>query len=86
MPDGSYVSDGEGHFMSINAQYGDIKRQNQLRDAAKAFGITEGKPVFFPGQRQVTDEEYEEQKERLLDGQIPDDHDLAALVEDFEKK
>lgn len=81
-----YVSDGQGHFMSINSEYGDLKRIAQLRDAAKAYGVTTGEAVFFPGQQQCTDEEYEEQKQRLMEGELPNEYDLAAIVEDYERK
>lgn len=83
MPDGRYVADDEGRFLSIAAEYGDVSRMSQLAQAARHYGINEGKPTFFPGHRKVTDEEYEEQKQRLESGLIPDDHDISALVEEL---
>jgi hypothetical protein len=82
MPNGSFIADDDRNFLNIPSQKGDIVRIGRLRDAVKAFGITEGEPVFFAGHRRVTDEEYYEQQERLKDGYIPDDHDLPAMVED----
>lgn len=83
MPDGSYVADDQRNFLNIPAQRGDIARIGKLRDVVKSFGIVEGEPEFFAGHRQVTDEEYEEQKERLKAGYIPDQYDLPAIVEDI---
>lgn len=86
MPNGAIVKNEHNEPMYIYAEFGDIKRQNQLRDAAKSFGITDGGPLFLPGHRPVTDDEYEEQKERLKQGLIPDEYDLSAIAEDLEKK
>jgi len=82
MPDGSFIADDQRNFLNIPSQRGDINRIARLRDAVKAFGITHGQPIFFPGHRRVTDEEYLEQQDRLKEGFIPDDHDLPAMVED----
>lgn len=82
MPTGQWVGDDEGNFLNIPAQKGDQKRIQILRDTAREFGITEGKPVFLSGNRRVTDEEFEEQKQRLKWGLIPDELDLPAFIED----
>ena len=81
MPGRKFVSDDEGHQLMIQSMRGDKKRIEALRNAVKDFGIEEGEPVFFPGHRIVTDEEYEEQRQRLLFGLIPDPMDVAAIEE-----
>lgn len=86
MPDGRYVGDDEGNFLSISAEYGDLNRISQLAQAARYHGINEGKPRFFPGHRKVTDQEYFEQQQRLEAGLIPDDHDISALVEELREQ
>lgn len=84
MPDGAWVAaDNDGHFMMITAKRGDRKRIAQLRDAAKSFGVTEGKPVFLSGKRPVTDEEYEEQRQRMLFGLTPDPEDSFSQLDEL---
>jgi hypothetical protein len=80
MPDGRLVGDDEGNWLSISAMKGDLKRINELADAARHYGIMAGKPVFLAGNRKVTDEEYEYQKMRQSFGLIPDENDIPALV------
>lgn len=82
MPNGSFVGDGEGHFLMIASTRGDNSRMKALAAAARECGVTEGAPCFFPGNRIVTDEEYEEQKLRLKFGLTPDKMDVAAIEED----
>lgn len=82
MPDGAFVADEDRNFLNIPSQYGDESRIQKLAAAARSLGITEGHAVFFPGHRRVTDEEYEEQKQRLKSGLIADPYDLPALIED----
>lgn len=81
MPDGRWVGDDSGHYMNIFSLKGDRKKIQMLRDAARSYGITEGKPVFLSGQRPVTDEEYEEQLMRMKWGLVPDPQDAPAHAE-----
>lgn len=69
--------------MHIVSMRGDQKRIAQLRDAAKSFGITTGRPVFLEGNRPVSDEEYEEQRQRLLFGLVPDTKDNFSQLDDL---
>lgn len=82
MPSGSFVADGEGHYLMIEAMEGDETRMRALADAARECGVDEGMPCFFRGNRIVTDEEYEEQKMRLKFGLTPDPLDIAAIKDD----
>jgi len=81
MPDGRWIGDDEGNFLNIAAMKGDQKRIQQLKDAARSYGITEGKPFYLSGHRKVTDEEFEEQKRRMTFGLVPDELDVAAFRE-----
>lgn len=83
MPDGRWVGDDEGHFMLIKAKKGDFRRIAQLTDAARAHGVTEGRPVFLSGKRPVTDEQYEEQRQRLMFGLTPDPEDNFAQLDEL---
>lgn len=82
MPNGSFISDGDGHFLMIEAMEGDQHRMKLLASAAHDCGVDEGMPCFFRGNRIVNDEEYEEQKLRLKFGLTPDKMDVASINED----
>jgi len=81
MPDESLVMDEEGGYLSIQSVKGDIRQIKKLKDAAKHFGLDEGKPIFFSGHRPVTDDELAEQRSRLDLGLVPDPQDLPAMME-----
>lgn len=81
MPDGRVVKNENGDYLNIFAMKNDLKRIKQLTDAARSFGITEGKPLWVGGARQIDDEEYEKQKQRLAWGLVPDEDDVAEQME-----
>ena len=83
MPDGRIVADEDGNYLNIAARKGDLRRIKTLTEAARYYGIEEGAPLFLAGHRQVTDEEFEEQKQRMLFGLVPDDHDVPALKDEL---
>lgn len=83
MPDGRWVGDDEGNFLSIAAMKGDRQRVQQLKDAVAHYGVTEGKPTFLSGHRKIDDEEYERQKQRMAWGLVPDEHDVPAMMEEL---
>lgn len=83
MPDGRWVGDDEGHYMLITSKRGDLKRISQLQDAAKAHGVTEGRAVFLSGKRPVTDEQFEEQRQRMMFGLTPDPEDNFAQLDEL---
>lgn len=82
MPDGSFVADDEGHFAMIASTRGDASRMSALRDFVRDCGVHVGRPCFFQGNRVVSDEEYEEQKQRQAWGLVPDPWDVAAIEEE----
>lgn len=82
MPDGKFVGDGEGHFLMIEAMEGDQVRLRALAEAAFDCGVTEGSPCFFRGNRIVSDEEYDYQKQRFEWGLTPDPLDINAIEDD----
>lgn len=85
MPDDTIVMDEEGAYLSIPSMKGDIRQIKKLKDAAKHYGLDEGKPMFFAGHRVVTDEELEEQRRRGDMGLVPDPQDLPAMMEYIEE-
>ncbi len=83
MPDGRWVGDDEGHFMYIRGRRGDLAMIGKLADAARSYGITEGRAVFLSGHRPVSDEEYEEQRQRMMFGLNPDPKDYYAQLDEL---
>jgi hypothetical protein len=84
--DGKIVTDEDGNYMCIYAIKGDVKKIKQLREFAEAHGVEDGSPVWFSGHRPVSQEEYENQKQRLDWGLVADEWDIPALKEDLEQK
>jgi hypothetical protein len=76
------LKDEDDNFLNIPAMRGDRKRIALLAEAVRSYGIDGGRPVFLSGNRQVTDEEYEEQQQRMLLGLTPDPMDVPAIVSD----
>jgi len=60
---------------------GDISKIAELKKAAAYYGEPEGEPHFFPGLARVTDEEYSEQKQRMMEGWIPNLNDLGSVYD-----
>lgn len=83
MPNGALVCDEERNYLNIPAKKGDIYKIKELSQAAKSLGLEEGRAVFFSGNRRVTDEEYEYQKQRMEWGLIPDEMDYGAAQEEL---
>lgn len=81
MPDGSIVRDEDDNTLSIPSIRGDIHQIQKLKFAARSYGLEEGKPLFFSGHRQITDDELEEQKARAEMGMVPDPKDMPAMLE-----
>ena len=86
MPDGKIVTDEAGNYMCVFSTKGNVSKINSLKNLAKEYGIEEGKPMWISGARPISDDEYEEQKQRLEWGLVPDELDLPALKEDLEQK
>lgn len=78
-PDGEVLGDGDGNIMCILGFRNDKVKIQKMIDAAKYYGFTDGKVVFWSGQRPITDEEYEHQLARQAAGLVPDPLDIGAL-------
>jgi hypothetical protein len=79
LPDGHLFHDGEGNLLNIPSMRGDISKIAELRKAATHYGQPEGQPWFYPGIKRATDEEFAEQKDRMMQGLIPNLNDLGAI-------
>lgn len=73
LPDGTYIEDDDGNYLCAGpcALNNPDAEKNMFRAAAN-MGVSEGKPFWLPGFRKVTDSEWEDQMERLMDGKVPD--------------
>lgn len=81
MPDGRWVGDENGNFLSIDSTEGNLAKIRELTSAVRSYGVEEGRPLFLTGRRKVDDEEYEKQKFRMALGMVPDEWDLPAMIE-----
>ena len=76
---GKWFTDGQGNILNIPSMKGDISKISELKKAAAYYGEPEGEAIFFPGLNRVSDEEYEEQRQRMREGLIPNLNDLGAV-------
>ena len=80
LPDGHLFKDDEGRLLNIPSIRNDIGQIAKLRDAARSYGQPEGTPWFYAGIGRATDEEYQEQLDRLDQGLIPSLNDIGAVA------
>jgi hypothetical protein len=85
MPDGRWIGDDDGNFLSITSTKGNKQRIELLAKAVRHYGIEEGKPLFLSGRRKIDDEEFEYQKQRLEWGLVPDPLDIGNYKDEVRK-
>lgn len=85
MPDGRWIGDDEGNFLSVTSMKGNKAKIDALAREVSSFGISEGSPLFLPGRRKIDDEEYEYQQQRLKWGMVPDPLDIGVYKEEMAK-
>jgi hypothetical protein len=78
MPDGRWIGDDDGNFLSITSKKGNRSRMDALAREVRSYGIYEGGPKFLAGRRKIDDEEFEYQKQRLEWGLTPDPLDIGV--------
>ena len=83
MPDGRWVGDEDNNFLSIASMVGNKERIALLASAVAHYGIDVGQPKFIEGSRQIDDEEFEYQKQRLRWGLTPDPLDIGVHKEEM---
>jgi hypothetical protein len=79
-PNGKAFTDGQGNALSIESMNGDQARVAELQNAAKYWGQPEGKAVFYPNMKKISEEEHSEQVDRMANGLIPSMNDLGAVI------
>ena len=77
MPDGRWIGDDEGNYLSVTSKKGNRSRIDALAREVRSYGIYEGGPKFLMGKRKINDEEFEEQQTRLKWGLTPDPLDIG---------
>jgi hypothetical protein len=85
MPDGRWIGDEDNNFLSIASMIGNRERIAALANAVRHHGINEGQPKFIEGSRQIDDEEFEYQKQRLRWGLTPDPLDIGVHKDEMAK-
>lgn len=81
LPNGKIFSDNNGNIMNIPARSGDIEAMLKITKAAAYYGVADGRPVFQPGVRRITEEEHSEQLDRMKQGYIPSETDIGAWLD-----
>jgi len=85
MPDGRWIGDDNGNFLSVTSKKGNRSRIDALAREVRTFGIYEGGPKFLSARRKIDDEEFEYQKQRLNWGLIPDPMDIGNYKDEMKK-
>ena len=85
MPDGRWIGDDDGNFLSITSKEGNKERMNLLADAVRSYGIYEGQPHFLSGRRKIDDEEFEYQQQRLKWGLTPVPLDIGVYKDSLKE-
>jgi len=85
MPDGKWIGDDDGNFLSITAKKGNRSKIDALAREVRSFGIYEGGPKFLSGRRKIDDEEFQHQKQRLDWGLVPDPLDIGNYKDEMKK-
>jgi len=83
MPDGRWIGDDDGNFLSITSKKGNRSRIDALAREVRSYGIYEGGPKFLSARRKITDEEYAEQEQRLRWGLVPDPLDIGNYKDEM---
>jgi hypothetical protein len=85
MPDGRWIGDDEGNFLSVTAMKNNRAKIDMLAREVRSYGINEGQPKFLSGRRKIDDEEFEYQQQRLKWGLVPDPLDIGVYKEETKK-
>jgi hypothetical protein len=79
-PNGKPFMDADKNVLSIEGMKDDKSKIKELADAAKYWGQPEGRAVFYPNMKKISDEEHSEQVDRMSQGLIPSMNDLGAVI------
>lgn len=81
---GKAVVDEDFNYLVAPARRGDLKAIAKLTAFVRnELDITEGGPVFEEGVRPISEGEWEEQVDRMKNGETPDQYDLGNLIDEY---
>lgn len=80
---GRAVVDSEFNYLMIASKKGDAKKIRLLTEAVRSYGVMDGAEEFCAGSRPVSQSEWEEQKARQANGEVPDQYDLGNLIDEY---
>jgi hypothetical protein len=83
MPDGRWIGDDDGNFLSVTSKKNNRSRIDALAREVRSYGIYEGGPKFLSARRKIDDEEFEHQKQRLDWGPVPDPLDIGNYKDEM---
>lgn len=78
---GKAFGDGNGNVMNIPGNKYDIKKMNQVKEAAAHYNAPAGKVIFMAGIKRVSDSEHSEQIDRMKEGYIASETDIGAWMD-----
>jgi hypothetical protein len=79
-PNGKPFMDSDKNVLSIEGIKDDKAKIKELAEAAKYWGQPDGRAVFYPNMKKISDEEHSEQVDRMNQGLIPNMNDLGAVI------
>ena len=85
MPDGRWIGDDEGNYLSVTSKKGNRDRMDAIAREVRSYGIYEGNPLFLSARRKIDDEEFEYQQQRLNWGLVPDPLDIGNYKDEVKK-
>ena len=85
MPDGRWIGDDDGNFLSVTSKKGNRSLIDALAREVRSYGIYEGGPKFLSARRKISDEEFDHQKQRLDWGLVPDPLDIGNYKDEMKK-
>ena len=85
MPDGRWIGDDDGNFLSVTSKKGNRSLIDALAREVRSYGIYEGGPKFLSARRKISDEDFEHQKQRLDWGLVPDPLDIGNYKDEMKK-
>ncbi len=85
MPDGRWIGDDDGNFLSVTSKKNNRSRMNALAREVRSYGIYEGGPKFLSSRRKISDEDFEHQKQRLEWGLVPDPLDIGNYKDEMKQ-
>jgi hypothetical protein len=68
LPDGKLFCDQHGNYLSAECFKGDLAAVEKMRLAAAYYGAAQGQTIFMPGRRKISQSEWEDSMEEMIDG------------------